>query len=75
MEFLSGQFLQPKATLMLFDSVFHRGMLQVPHYDLPPGEVFLVGDRGMILPVQVPGFGLGHLPFHDVAVGLSPPVG
>ena len=37
MEFLGGQLLQAKATLMFLDRVLHRGMLQVPHDDRPGG--------------------------------------
>jgi hypothetical protein len=50
-------------------------MLEVPDDECAGGGDFRVGDRSRLLPVQVPSFGLGHLPFHDVAIGTRPPRG
>ena len=61
-EFLSREFLQAKAALMLLARSFHLRRVEVPDDNLTRSLPLLVGQRGVLFPVQLPVFRLGQLP-------------
>src|SRR5262245_47359801 len=52
--------------------MFHRGMLEVPNSERAGGAPFVIGDGGMIFPVQLSRLTHRQLPFHDVPIRVGP---